>query len=663
MATQTSAPKPSTTAHVMPARFVITKPVRNFVRLLFSYGVLTFGALFMLFPVFWMVTSALKPEWQIFIRPPIWIPQYWEKTPAGDHVALLNLWEAENPATGNTEIVIELGTRGYAPMVPIGELSDLYVVPESEISSSSYTKTINDTKINVRKWNDQEVAPVYDDKRGNLVVVLVEDLKETVAIMPLDTGERGNLQIDNMRVSTRLVETEDGSITEMLILFPNFKLTTLLDSDAAKQARLVPASEIGEFEVMPLDQTKTKQVTLNGAEDGERYVVISEASWRPTMQIDYLAQHAFTVDETDIVLEDEPQIFNLGVFPVGTYTDADGNAQEIAVVLSREVSEDETILVMPIEHMDAVELAPSSSLLRPFPETISHSTVRVKDFTRPTVREESIDFDLLGEKVGILGDRQDMMLTIPASAITTAFDIDENHVSRKTHIYLRWSNFADALSRELGGADFLHFIRNSVIVTTLGIIGHLLSCTLVAYAFARIRAPGRNILFALVLSTMMLPEAVTLIPTYLIFRDLDMIDTLTPLFIRDWFGNALLIFLLRQFFSTIPIELDEAARIDGANRWQVFTRIMLPLITPALATVTIFTFLWRWNDLFHAKIFLNSPKNYTVAIGLSQFVGAYEAEFNLLMAAATVAMLPTVLLFFFAQRFFIEGISMTGLKG
>ncbi|MCD4687283.1 MAG: carbohydrate ABC transporter permease, partial [Anaerolineae bacterium] len=124
-----------------------------------------------------------------------------------------------------------------------------------------------------------------------------------------------------------------------------------------------------------------------------------------------------------------------------------------------------------------------------------------------------------------------------------------------------------------------------------------------------------------------------------------------------------LIFLLRQFFSTIPIELDEAARIDGANRFQVFTRIMLPLMTPALATVTIFTFLWRWNDLFHAKIFLNSPKNYTVAIGLSQFVGAYEAEFNLLMSAATVAMLPTVLLFFFAQRFFIEGISMTGLKG
>lgn len=659
----TTSSTSNATNNAVPNKFVITKPVRNFVHLLFSYGLLTFGALFMLFPVFWMITSALKPEWQIFIRPPIWFPQYWEKTPAGDHVALLNLWEAENPSTGDTDLVIELGTRGYGPRVALDQLSDLYVVPEDEVSGSSHLKTINGAEINVREWNGQEVVPVYDDKRGNFLVVLVEDLQETVAVMPLDTGERGTLQIDKMRVSTRVIESENDDTTEMLILYPSFKLTTVLDSAAAEQARLIPADQLGKFEVLPLDQTKAKLYTLEGAEDDARYIVISEASWQPTMQLVHLEEYAFTVAEDEIELEDALQTFNLGVFPVGTYADTDGETQEIAVILSREVSEDDSILVMPTEHMDTVELAPSTSLLRPFPETINGSTVRVKDFTRPTVREESIDFDQLGEKVGILGQRQDMVLIIPHSAITTAFDANENDVERKTHIYLRWSNFGDAMSRELGGANFLKFIQNSVIVTTLGIIGHLLSCTLVAYAFARMRAPGRDLLFALVLSTMMLPEAVTLIPTYLIFRDLNMIDTLTPLFIRDWFGNALLIFLLRQFFSTIPIELDEAARIDGANRWQVFSRIMLPLITPALATVMIFTFLWRWNDLFHAKIFLNSPQNYTVAIGLSQFVGAYEAEFNLLMAAATVAMLPTVLLFFFAQRFFIEGISMTGLKG
>jgi ABC-type glycerol-3-phosphate transport system permease component len=186
MTTTTSTSTATTNA--VPKKFVITKPVRNLIRLFFSYGLLTFGALFMLFPVFWMVTSALKPEWQIFIRPPIWIPQYWEKTQAGDHVALLNLWEAENPTTRDTELVIELGTRGYGPMVALDQLSDLYVVPEDEVSGSLRLKTINGAEVNVREWNDQEVVPVYDDKRGNFLVVLVEDLQDTVEVRPLDIG-------------------------------------------------------------------------------------------------------------------------------------------------------------------------------------------------------------------------------------------------------------------------------------------------------------------------------------------------------------------------------------------------------------------------------------------------------------------------------------------
>jgi multiple sugar transport system permease protein len=662
MVTQTPTASSNRKA-AMPRKFYISKPVRSAIRLLFSYGMLSIGALFMLFPVFWMITSALKPEWQIFIRPPIWFPQYWEKTDAGDSVALLNLWEANHPDTGDTVEVIELGTRGYGPMIAIDSLTDLYIVSENDVSSESHTETIDGATVNVRRWKGQEVVPVYDDKRGSFLVILLDDLEGNVVVQPLDIGERGSFQVETMRPQTRIIESESGQPVEMLILFPNFKLTTVLDSAAAEHVQLVPSDQIGTSQVLPLDKTKTKQYTLKGDESGEHYVVISEADWRPTLRIDILEEHAFTVDLADVVLGDEPRVVNRAVFPVGTYTAEDGTRQEVAVILSYEISEDNTTLVIPVQYMDQVQLAPSTSLLRPFPETIDQTTIRVKDFTRPTVREESINFDLMGNEVGILGDRQDMSLIIPVSAITTAFDADENAVDRKTHLNLRWSNFADAMSRELGGANFLTFIKNSVIVVILGIIGHLLSCTVVAYAFARMRAPGRELLFGLVLSTMMLPEAVTLIPVYLIFRDLKMVDSLTPLFIRDWFGNALLIFLLRQFFTTIPIELDEAARIDGASRFQVFTRIMLPLITPALATVTIFTFLWRWNDLFHAKIFLNTPTNYTVAIGLSQFVGAYEAEFNLLMAAATVAMLPTVLLFFFAQRFFIEGISMTGLKG
>jgi ABC-type glycerol-3-phosphate transport system permease component len=177
------------------------------------------------------------------------------------------------------------------------------------------------------------------------------------------------------------------------------------------------------------------------------------------------------------------------------------------------------------------------------------------------------------------------------------------------------------------------------------------------------RAPGKNFLFGIVLATLMMPGFITVIPVYRIFRDLGMVDTLWPLFLRSFFGNAFFIFLLRQFFSTIPMELEDAARIDGAGRVQTFFRVMLPLITPALATIVIFTFLGSWNNLFDAAIYLNSPHNYTVAIGLRQFLGQYSSEFNLLMAAATIVMLPTVLLFFFAQRFFIEGITLTGMKG
>jgi multiple sugar transport system permease protein len=306
---------------------------------------------------------------------------------------------------------------------------------------------------------------------------------------------------------------------------------------------------------------------------------------------------------------------------------------------------------------------PSASLQRAFPETMDKTPARIKDFTLVYVNDETINMERLPDVVGIIGQRQKMALVVPVDAIETAFDKPGDEVVRNTSPSLRWSNFADAMSREFANANFITFFKNSIIISGLNILGHLFSCTVVAYAFARMRAPGKNILFIAILATMMLPHFVTLVPVYIIFRDLGWIDTLNPLWVRAFFGNAFLIFLMRQFFSTIPMELEDAARIDGANRVQTFVRVMVPLITPALATIVIFTFLWTWNDLFSAAIYLNSPHNYTVAIGLRQFVGQYESEFHLLMAAATVVMAPTVLLFFFAQRFFIEGITLTGMKG
>lgn len=224
---------------------------------------------------------------------------------------------------------------------------------------------------------------------------------------------------------------------------------------------------------------------------------------------------------------------------------------------------------------------------------------------------------------------------------------------------IQWENFVTAMT----SLPFGTYFQNTMIIEVGSIIGTVLSCSVVAYGFARLSAPGRNFWFVVLLSTMMLPGVVTMIPVYLIFRQLGWVNTFLPLIVPNFFGSAFFIFLLRQFFMTIPRDFEEAARIDGANTWQVLTRIMLPLSKPALATVTIFTFMGVWNDFMGPLIYLNKPETYTLALGLNFFKGQYVSQWNLLMAASLVMMLPLVLLFFVAQKAFIEGITLTGVKG
>lgn len=233
-------------------------------------------------------------------------------------------------------------------------------------------------------------------------------------------------------------------------------------------------------------------------------------------------------------------------------------------------------------------------------------------------------------------------------------------------VSFRWQNFPDAMkrgSRATVGASFWGYFRNSLTIAFFSIIGTLVSNTPVAYAFARINFPGRDILFVMILATMMLPFQVTMIPIYLLFNDtLGWGDTFLPLIIPTFFANAWDVFLLRQFFKTIPEEMCDAARVDGASEWQIFTRIVLPLSVPVLATVTVFTFLWAWNDFTGPLLFLNSPRNFTMALGLQDFQGQHTILWNQLMAAATVFTLPIVIAFFFAQKTFIQGIKLTGSK-
>lgn len=234
------------------------------------------------------------------------------------------------------------------------------------------------------------------------------------------------------------------------------------------------------------------------------------------------------------------------------------------------------------------------------------------------------------------------------------------------HVSFRWQNFPEAMqrgSRPGVGASFWVYFRNSLIIAAFSIIGTLLSNTPVAYAFARIPFPGRDALFIFVLATMMLPYQVTMIPVYLLFNEyLGWGDTFLPLIVPTFFANAYDVFLLRQFFRTIPEEMCDAARVDGASEWQIFTRIVLPLSVPVLATITVFTFLWAWNDFTGPLLFLTSPRNFTMALGLQDFQGQHTMVWNQMMAAATVFTIPIIITFFFAQRTFIQGIKLTGLK-
>lgn len=206
---------------------------------------------------------------------------------------------------------------------------------------------------------------------------------------------------------------------------------------------------------------------------------------------------------------------------------------------------------------------------------------------------------------------------------------------------------------------------NTVQIALFSTIGVVVSSIPVAYALSRMRWKGRQAMFLVILATMMLPFQVTVLPLYVIFSQvLHWIPSFKPLILPAFFGDAFSIFLLRQFFMTIPQDLSDAARVDGASEWQIMTRVIVPLAKPAIAAVGLFSFLYNWNDFFGPLLYLvDDPKLWTLAIGLNEFRGQHHVEFNLIMAASILFMIPVVILFFLAQRVFIEGVTLTGTKG
>jgi multiple sugar transport system permease protein len=232
----------------------------------------------------------------------------------------------------------------------------------------------------------------------------------------------------------------------------------------------------------------------------------------------------------------------------------------------------------------------------------------------------------------------------------------------------QWRNYAEVITHEK--MDFPLFARNTLVIAVLAVIGRVVSSALVAYGFARIPFRGRGVLFAIMLATMMVPFAVTMVSMFAIFRWLgdhglgQWLGTFKPLWVPAWFGWPFGIFLLRQFFRTIPNELSEAARIDGCSELGIFLRIILPLSRPALAVVALFTFMWVWNDFIGPLVYLQDQQQYTLSLGLQTFQSQHGGtEWHLLMAASVLILAPVIVLFFVAQKTFIQGIATTGMKG
>ncbi len=223
----------------------------------------------------------------------------------------------------------------------------------------------------------------------------------------------------------------------------------------------------------------------------------------------------------------------------------------------------------------------------------------------------------------------------------------------------QWSNYASAFEKY----PLARFMLNSAFLVVANTVGELFSVPLIAFAFARLNFPGKRILFVLMLSTMMLPGQIKLIPLFSLFSRLKMIGSYWPLVLPSFFGNPFFIFLMVQYIRTIPRDLDEAARMDGASTWTILYRIILPLSRPAITVLVVFTFLWTWNDFLQPLIYLSSFDSYPISVGLAFFQGRYSVEWNLFMAATLISIIPVLVLYFFAQRHLIGGISSLGLKG
>ena len=617
-----------------------------------SYFILLLGAAFMLFPMLWMISASFKPGWQIFTQPPIWIPQHWEEVRAGNTNRMINLWQVE--VDGEAQKVIELGVRRYTTVIDAALLQNLQAVPSAQVGEA-VAATVEGITLNVRDWTaDGETRQVVALARGEddtLVVAETPDVLAASLRLPLDVvngGDRADVEIGGVEFRGREIVMEDNPL-QAIPIGPESQLSVVGSPEIAASALLVSEESLSDAGFAAVGETELPLVTVNGLE-GEFITLIIE-SWQPVIdEVEFDAQ-TFVASRSQLG-EIQPTLVNGVTMPVTTYTPEDGGQPvQVAVLVSGTTQS----AVIPVDKATTLRLAQLGGLTSARGDQLNRIPFRVQDGY--TEGDDTLS-------VAIVGETQQMALVVPAAVVDEAFDVPPETVQRAMYTQLRFDGYREALQTKVGEAYFTTFFRNSFVLVALNTIGHVLSCIVVAYAFARLRAPGKNFFFVILLGTMMLPYPVTLVPVYEIFRDLNMVNTLWPLFLRSFFGNAFLIFMLRQFFTSIPRELEEAARIDGANVIDIIRNVIVPLSKPAIATVVIFTFWWTWNSFLEPFIYLSSPEMFPVSVGLNFFRDQYGTIFyDRLIAASVLSMVPMIVLFFFAQRYFIEGIQLTGMKG
>jgi ABC-type glycerol-3-phosphate transport system permease component len=623
-----------------------------------SYFILSAMALVMLLPLLWLLNGSLQPGWQIDADPVVWLPRHWNATPAGNTGRSLLLWRAPAGQDAKEE-VIQLGVRRYTTVVDLDKLTAVASAPRSELTDAA-PGALDGITVNIREWrpsggaSEQVVALARDPQHeDNLLIARLDALKGALSQYPLDQvnkGKRDKAEVSGHELDGRWI-AEDRLA---LVIGPESELWVVGPPAIARDVQLIQAKRLGEKEFVPMGGTELAIYAVEGEADDFRAANIVQENWQPLIPQDIVAQHGIIAKVDQLGDERTVKQFNGIEMTMRQYTPPDGSPPyEVGVLIP---GSDEA-LVLPVTEMQALTAGPISELIEPGSVNRGSLTYRVK--------EDYVTPDGQATPMALVGDIQEMALIVPAGKIAEARDVRPADLDRSTRFKLNFDGYRKVLNLKLSGVPFWRFYLNSAFLVTMNTIGHLFSCVLVAYGFARLRAPGKDLLFLVLLGTMMVPYTIITLPTYIIFRDLGMLGTMTPLWVRSFFGNAFLIFVLRQFFMTIPLDLDEAATLDGANRLQILGRIILPLSRAALTTIAIFTFWWTWNSFLDPLIYTSRQQHYTLTLAMNTFNQQYARSagfYDRILAGSVLTLLPMVIVFILAQRQFIEGIQMQGLK-